>query len=291
MQSKDITYTINGQALQYHVEAEEIKFGKYENIFLSDDNHIQHADWFAEGYKVDQFLDTKDYSCFELYIHDLFIEHLKKITQTDLSNFTLEKYHTYVDDEIHRKFLTSVTAGSKARGGIPLTSLPFSYRKIDERISEICKCNLSSKNLFTQSFWLRIVRPCVEKDNNPPHKDGYLRRNRKMVNLYVGIAGSNEKSSLPFVPYSHLTNEKYIERTYGKALVNGVKFTNPAVTGLYNKSIEMFTPNPKRNEVLVFTPYMIHGGGRNLNSDVTRISLEMRFKKAPLIGKLIGFYK
>jgi len=291
MQNKNVTYTINGQTLHYKVEAEKIKFGNYENIFLSDDNHIQDADWFAEGYKVDQFLDEVDYIKFETFIRDLFVSHLKTITPVDLSDFTLDRYHTYVNDDTHRKFLTSVTAGSKARGGIPLASLPFSYRKIDERVSEICKCSLSSKNLFTQSFWLRVVRPGVEKDNNPPHKDGYLRRNRKMVNLYVGIAGSNEKSSLPFVPHSHLINEKYIERTYGKALVNGVKFTNPAVTGLLNKSIEMFTPNPKKNEVLVFTPYMIHGGGRNLNVDVTRVSLEMRFKKAPFIGKLVGFYR
>lgn len=290
MQNKTVTYTINQQQLQYYVEAEKICFGKYENIFLADDNHIQNADWFTEGYKIDKFLDEKDYNLFEFFIKDLFVQHLAKITHGDLSKFTLDQYHTYVTDETHKQFLKSVTAGSNARGGIPLNTLPFSYRKIDERVSDLCKCNLSSKNLFTQCFWLRVVRPRVEKDNNPPHKDGYLRRNRKMVNLYVGIAGSNEQSSLPFVPYSHLINEKYIERTYGKALVNGVKFTNPAVTGLANKQLEMFTPNPGRNEILVFTPYMIHGGGRNLNPNITRISLEMRFKKAPYIGKLIGFY-
>ena len=41
----------------------------------------------------------------------------------------------------------------------------------------------------------------------------------------------------------------------------------------------MITPNPAFDEVLVFTPYALHGGGVNLNKDTTRVSLEMRFWK------------
>jgi ectoine hydroxylase-related dioxygenase (phytanoyl-CoA dioxygenase family) len=36
-------------------------------------------------------------------------------------------------------------------------------------------------------------------------------------------------------------------------------------------------PDPQAGEVLVFSPYLIHGGAMNFNSDVTRLSLEMRF--------------
>ena len=36
-------------------------------------------------------------------------------------------------------------------------------------------------------------------------------------------------------------------------------------------------PNPGRNEMIVFSPYLIHRGGVNLNPDTTRMSLEMRF--------------
>jgi len=36
-------------------------------------------------------------------------------------------------------------------------------------------------------------------------------------------------------------------------------------------------PNPGENEMLLFSPYLVHGGGYNFNTDMTRISLEMRF--------------
>ena len=36
-------------------------------------------------------------------------------------------------------------------------------------------------------------------------------------------------------------------------------------------------PNPGLNEVLVFSPYLIHGGAFNQQTDATRVSLEMRF--------------
>jgi ectoine hydroxylase-related dioxygenase (phytanoyl-CoA dioxygenase family) len=39
----------------------------------------------------------------------------------------------------------------------------------------------------------------------------------------------------------------------------------------------LIRPNPKENEVMLFSPYLVHGGGYNFNADVTRISLEMRF--------------
>jgi ectoine hydroxylase-related dioxygenase (phytanoyl-CoA dioxygenase family) len=41
----------------------------------------------------------------------------------------------------------------------------------------------------------------------------------------------------------------------------------------------MIRPNPTEKQVLVFTPYMVHGGGYNSNKDETRVSLEMRFWK------------
>lgn len=287
--NKNVTYKINNREVTFEVTADKIGYGKQENIFLKDDNLIQNAEWFAEGYTVQPFLDNSKYELLYAYIVDLFKTNLAKITNKSLDTFTLEKYHEYVDNKTHLQFLQSVTATSRGAKGIKLETLPFSYRNIDAKISDICKRDISCKNLFTDCFWLRVVRPNAAKDNNPPHKDGYIRRNRKMINIYVGLAGSNELSSLPFVPHSHLLNERYIERSYGQTFINGSKFTNPAVTGLYNRSIEMVTPNPQKNEVLVFTPYMIHGGGKNLNSFQTRISIEMRFKPRRL-EKYFGFY-
>jgi ectoine hydroxylase-related dioxygenase (phytanoyl-CoA dioxygenase family) len=39
---------------------------------------------------------------------------------------------------------------------------------------------------------------------------------------------------------------------------------------------EFIRPDPKIGEVLVFSPYLIHGGSVNLNDDTTRISIEVR---------------
>lgn len=287
--NKTVTYKINNKQVSFDVTAERIDYGKYENIFLSDDNLIQRASWFANGYTIEPFLTEEKYTLLYEFIVDLFKKNLSNLTTKNLNEFTLEKYHEYVNDDTHIKFIKAVTATSKGANGIKLSCLPFSYRDIDHNISETCNRDISCKNLFTDCFWLRVVRPNAKGDNNPPHKDGYLRRNRCMVNMYVGVAGSNEHSSLPFVPNSHLLSEKFIERTYGQTLVNGKKFTNPAVTGLYRKEIEMITPNPGRNQALIFTPYMIHGGGKNLNSSLTRISIEMRFKPRRL-EKYFGFY-
>jgi ectoine hydroxylase-related dioxygenase (phytanoyl-CoA dioxygenase family) len=41
--------------------------------------------------------------------------------------------------------------------------------------------------------------------------------------------------------------------------------------------LDIIRPNPEPSEVLLFSPYLLHGGAVNLNEDETRISLEMRF--------------
>ena len=41
--------------------------------------------------------------------------------------------------------------------------------------------------------------------------------------------------------------------------------------------LHLLHPNPNPNEVLLFSPYLLHGGAVNLNTNQTRISLEMRF--------------
>jgi len=41
----------------------------------------------------------------------------------------------------------------------------------------------------------------------------------------------------------------------------------------------MIRPNPSINEILVFSPYLIHGCSDNHNEHMTRMSLEIRFIK------------
>jgi ectoine hydroxylase-related dioxygenase (phytanoyl-CoA dioxygenase family) len=130
--------------------------------------------------------------------------------------------------------------------------------------------------IFTSNhFWIRIVRP-ERGDNNPPHRDCYFNRNKRLINIYAPIAGSNENSSLPLVPGSHYWSEDVLTISKGKTSIGNVRFTNPAIVACKN-GIKMITPNPKYGDCIVFTPYLIHGGGKNFNCDTTRVSLEMRF--------------
>ena len=60
--------------------------------------------------------------------------------------------------------------------------------------------------------------------------------------------------------------------------MNNRKYVVPAVVHR-DKGLNMVTPNPDLNQIMFFTPHLIHGGGVNTNKNLTRVSLEMRFFK------------
>jgi len=279
MKSGEINYSINGRQIKLNVLADNIILGKSKVLYEYDGRSIFN-EWEQQGFTITQFLDKQKFLDFYDFIFQHITSHLKKIKTFNTSEFTLDRYHYYVDDNEHLMFLKSVAAGSFGMSGVPLSLLPFSYKEFDNLVSELCgkkfTCAKAFYYLFTNKhFWLRIVRP-KSKDNNPPHRDNHLKRNRKIVNIYAPIAGSNEHSSLPLIPGSHFWSDNELYITKGKAYVENVKFTNPAIVSS-RRGLDMITPNPGLGELMVFTPYLIHGGGRNFNDDLTRISLEMRF--------------
>ena len=69
-----------------------------------------------------------------------------------------------------------------------------------------------------------------------------------------------------------------MERTLAGSNINGQKFNVPAVTAVRGE-YTVARPDPGPNEVLIFSPYLIHGGAVNLNTNITRISIEMRLWK------------
>ncbi|RPD49542.1 hypothetical protein DNI29_01715 [Hymenobacter sediminis] len=104
----------------------------------------------------------------------------------------------------------------------------------------------------------------------------WLDRLRDGINIYFPVAGSTPDSSLTLVPGSHWWPEDRTERTAGGATYNGTAYSVPALKGS-NEPLELVRPNPGPEQVLLFSPYLLHGGALNLNSAATRISLEMRF--------------
>jgi hypothetical protein len=275
-----LKYSINNRDISLNVCADRIRNGEDSVLYLNDGRNI-YKDWEKEGYTITQFLDKQKFLDFYEFIFNLFIKNLKNIRSFETSKFTLDKYHEFVDDKEHLMFLKYVAAGKYGSSGIPVSLIPFSYKEFDNLVSEHCGKKFTCiRRLYrflaiSKHFWLRVVRP-MSKDNNPPHRDSHLKRNVKIINIYAPLAGSNEDSSLPIIPGSHFWSDSDLRITEGKTFVEGVKFTNPAIVSS-KRDLKMITPNPKLGELMIFTPYAIHGGGRNFNSDLTRISLEMRF--------------
>lgn len=251
----------------------ERMWGEPKVLLETDDDLIAGTSWSTEGYAVEGFLQPEEYTTLCEGIRSIVMILLREYVPID-ERFSLDQYHALIgtNEAAH-------LAIAKHLGTFSTRMLPIPVERIAGRVGEMCGLPLTTENPhfggLLSVFGLRIVRPQLN-DNNPFHRDHWLNRLRNAVNIYVPIAGSNELSSLPIVPASHHWSEADVERTREGAIVNGVAFTVPAVTGA-KKPLSPIRPNPAANEVFVFSPYTVHGGGTNLNTDRTRVSLEMRF--------------
>ena len=57
---------------------------------------------------------------------------------------------------------------------------------------------------------------------------------------------------------------------------NNLKFSVPIVVKT-SPDLKLIRPNPKNNELMIFSSYLIHGGAKNENKSTTRVSIELRF--------------
>ena len=55
-----------------------------------------------------------------------------------------------------------------------------------------------------------------------------------------------------------------------------MNFSVPVIVETSPK-IKLVRPNPKKGQMLIFSPNIIHGGGINDNKNLTRIRIELRF--------------
>ena len=202
---------------------------------------------------------------------------MKKKKKLKIKNFNLEKYHEYVSQAEHFEILKELSKGIKFNKSLP-------RKKIEKLMSDTLKIKVKTENkkykrkINPSVFSLRIIRP-VNYDFNPPHRDVYFERYKSAVNIYIPICGSNSKSSLPIFPGSHYMNEAKIERTSLNSSFNKRKFSVPIVVKT-SPALKLIRPNPKNNQLMIFSSYIIHGGGTNENHDTTRVSIELRFWKA-----------
>lgn len=272
MSTRQLTLDYDDEQVTFAVEG-ETAVGGPEVLLDGDDDLTASQSWAPDGFTVAPFLSPDEFARLSDGIRTTLRARIAASGIAVPHEFALDRYHHLVTtDEAH--------AVVSARGPWchPVSDLAVPVDRISARVSEILGVTVSTTpphSEFPEHFCYRVVRP-RSRDNNPPHRDVWLDRLRHAVNIYVPFAGSTPRSSLPLVRGSHRWKESEIERTTDGARVNGMTFTVPSVVGAaYPLRLER--PDPGPNEVLVFSPYLIHGGAFNQQADTTRVSLEMRF--------------
>lgn len=262
-------YIVNNRLIHYEAEGEK--------AWGADDVLLHHAldlteqtSWSDEGFTIAKLFENNTYDQFIQATRILLLNLWRDAGLPVEDDFQISNYHSLISHYTnHLKAIEKTKQLSTRDFPIPIT-------QIEERISSICHVPLIAKNPFDNQtiFHFRIIRPS-QYDNNPLHRDVWLEDYDNCINLYIPIAGSNSQSSLILIPGSHQWPESRIERTISGAVINGVKFNVPAVTSI-SGDYHIQRPSPTDNHVLIFSPYLIHGGAVNLNTDITRISIELR---------------
>lgn len=264
---------IDNKPFSFDVEG-EFFWGNDEVLFTKDsDSIVEKTDWKNEGYNIIEVLEPEEHKEIIEAISSVIKNIFKELgVKYDENNFNLENYHKYVDnDHIHNEVI-------KKTRFLRYSDFPQNLlKKISNKVSDDLQKPVSFDNplLENEIVILRISRP-NSLDINPPHRDGYLDIWENILNLWLPIIGCDENSSLPVIPKSHLWSEKDVLRTSTKgATINGLSYHVPAIIKTTH-DLNMIRPNPKIGQVLIFTPYIIHGAAVNLNQDKTRMSLELR---------------
>lgn len=239
-------------------------WGEDRVILAEDTNLLEHTDFNAVGYSV--FQTEKSYQPF-----------LKRLVEYKIEEVTSRQidageYHLHITGEEHTRIINAMPY--KRTETAELNEFASYFEK---RVSDILKIPVK---IFNDDIWVRICRPSSHSKNdyNPCHRDIYLDFYRNIVNIYLPIVGSNSNSSLAMQTGSHLWNERDLIMTRGGAYFpsSGKKYSVDAV--LQSRTpLDMVRPNPSTDEFILFSPYLIHGCSSNENTDVTRMSVEIRF--------------
>lgn len=238
-------------------------WGENRVILSGDINLLEHTDFNNAGYKI---VSMDPYNAF---LKSLFETKMAEITGRSIS---AEDYHMHISAEEHTRILNAMPY--KKEESLEMASF-CGY--IENRVSSVLGQRVK---IFNDDVWVRVCRPSSVSscDYNPCHRDVYLDFYRNIVNIYIPIVGSNERSSLAMEPGSHLWNEQDVMVTKGGAYFekSKKKYSVDAIVQS-KRRLNMVRPNPKIDEFILFSPYLIHGCSSNDNENVTRASIEIRF--------------
>ncbi|MBS1684567.1 MAG: hypothetical protein JSS76_07435 [Bacteroidetes bacterium] len=270
----NVSYQIDDEVITLELDGDVVSGGN-EVLLAKDIDLLAKTDWKESGYTIVPFLKDEDFAKVKAGITKLIAGIIESCGGKVDDKFTLARYHLYVDDALHLEVAKAI------KDGWLVSEFPIDMQIVNDRMSELLneKVCTDLKGSKYDSFFLRIVRPKRYTDNNPPHRDVWLDRLRHAMNIYAPLSGSNKNSALPILPGSQYLMESEIQRTADGAQLNGTQYTVPCVVSVKGEIPKMIRPSLTENEVMLFTPYMVHGGGYNLNEDETRTSLEVRFWK------------
>jgi len=263
---------IENESVSLEIEG-DCFFGTDEVLLENDRDISSGTCWANVGYTIEPFLDETLNEKIILGIEGQVLDVLNGVeSSNNILGFSLDKYHQYVDDTTHSRVI------EKTVKGFNVEEFPIPIKYVVERISEICGKSLGTFNRVSKRnlYHVRIARPNSFTDGNPPHRDVWLDSLRNGINIYVPMKGSDSRSSLGLIPSSHRWRESDIERTSKGAKVGSISYHVPSVTNT-KQPFKLIRPNPKMGEVMVFSPYLVHGLGINFNENITRSSLEIRF--------------
>ena len=263
---------LNGQRVAYQVEGAAKSTADAQVLLAQATDLTARAAWAEAGYAVVPGLPAPIQQMLQAGLAELLREALRAAGCFVAPDFDITHYHHAVGDDPARHL--AVIAQTKS---YDLSRLPIAPALLEGLVSAACGQPVRAHNPHAREavFHLRIVRP-NRADQNPLHRDAWLPRYHDALNIYLPVAGSTARSSLTLVPGSHHWPENTVERTEGGAIYHGVLYTVPGVLRPV-RPLQIIRPNPGPDEILVFSPYLLHGAAANLNDDATRISLEMRF--------------
>ncbi len=263
---------LNGYSVPYQVEGEKAAVATDAVLLAAATDLSAGTSWAGAGYAVVPSLPPPLRELLQAGLAELLRTALRTAGCPVASGYDITHYHHAVDDQpdLH----LAVIAQTKAYA---LAQLPVPAAALEQLVSQACgrPVRAYNPNVKEAVFHLRVVRPHCP-DENPLHRDAWLPRYRDAINIYLPVAGSTAHSSLALVPGSHHWPESAVERTAAGAIYHGVPYTVPGVLRP-GPALQLVRPNPAPDEVLVFSPYLLHGASANLNQDATRVSLEMRF--------------
>ena len=276
-------YKINGEEIVVQFEETADMVEGISQVLSSGETDLTHGlDWYSQGHTSQPLFSEQEFSSIRDGVSNA-VQSLLKKEGINTEGFKLEQYHNYVTDDLHYKVV------GQTRDLFP-EDFNFDCEAIHARLGNILHTPLTDINPLTGKklhIIVRINRP-QSTDYNPVHKDiyqAYDGRNEipQFVNFWIPICGVTPKSSLPVASGSHLIQEDKIVRTAAGSVINGNAYRVNSILS-WNGSTELQRPKVDYGSVLVFSPHLIHGLASNLENNATRVSLEFRLFKAPVVG-------